>query len=92
MTRQYSVVEARSNFSRILHEVERGVRVEVTRRGKPVAVLSRAKAEKEVSRRGIEFWESLTRLRAEMAAEGCFLEDSDFEGLRDKSPGREVNL
>jgi prevent-host-death family protein len=51
MVRRYSVTEARNNFARIVHEVESGDTVEVTRRGKPVAVLM-AKEEHERLTRG----------------------------------------
>jgi len=39
MVKTYSIAEARDNFTGIVHEAESGDTVEVTRRGKPVAVL-----------------------------------------------------
>jgi prevent-host-death family protein len=39
MVKRYSIAEARDNFTGIVHEAEAGATVEVTRRGKPVAVL-----------------------------------------------------
>jgi prevent-host-death family protein len=39
MRKSYSVAEARNDLSSILHDVERGGPVKITRRGKPVAVI-----------------------------------------------------
>jgi prevent-host-death family protein len=39
MVRRYSIAEARDNFTGLVHEAEAGDTVELTRRGKPVAVL-----------------------------------------------------
>ena len=39
MTERYSIIEARRNLPRLVHEAERGKAVELTRRGEPVAML-----------------------------------------------------
>jgi len=39
MVKRYSIAAARDNFTGLVHEAESGATVEVTRRGKPVAVL-----------------------------------------------------
>jgi prevent-host-death family protein len=39
MVKRYSIAEASDNFTGIVHEAESGDTVEVTRHGKPVAVL-----------------------------------------------------
>jgi hypothetical protein len=36
-----------------------------------------------------DFWEVLMAFRREIEKEGIEITDSDFEGLRDPSPGRE---
>jgi cysteinyl-tRNA synthetase len=41
---------------------------------------------------GKEFWNSLQRIRAMLEEEGIFADENDFANLRDRSPGREVNL
>lgn len=38
------------------------------------------------------FWEMTLRFRQRMEAEGIEFTDDDFANLRDKSPGREVEL
>ena len=39
MTKRYSIAEARANLPTIVDEVEAGGQIELTRRGKPVAVV-----------------------------------------------------
>jgi prevent-host-death family protein len=64
MVKTYSIVEARDNLSDLVHEVESGIRVELTRRGKPVAVLlGLEKYEHLISGRR-SFWESYTAFPA----------------------------
>jgi hypothetical protein len=41
---------------------------------------------------GNKFWEGLQELRATVAREEISFDDDDFANLRDRSPGREVNL
>jgi cysteinyl-tRNA synthetase len=41
---------------------------------------------------GNKFWEGFKELRATMEQEGISFNDEDFADLRDRSPGREVNL
>jgi cysteinyl-tRNA synthetase len=42
--------------------------------------------------RGNELWEGLQKLRATIEQEQITFNDDDFADLRDRSPGREVNL
>jgi cysteinyl-tRNA synthetase len=41
---------------------------------------------------GNKFWEGFQKLRATMEREGISFDDNDFADLRDRSPGREINL
>ncbi|MGL5132441.1 MAG: hypothetical protein ACRC78_07935 [Planktothrix sp.] len=38
------------------------------------------------------FWTAYQNFRAKIEQEGMIFDDEDFANLRDKSPGREVNL
>jgi prevent-host-death family protein len=92
MTRTYSVAEARSSLPAIIDQAESGLDVELTRRGKPVAVV--------ISLREFE------RLRGDRprfgAAYRTFLEthslkevgvdDDYFASGRERGSGREVSL
>ena len=92
MPKKYSIAEARSNLPKIVDQAEAGAEVELTRRGKPVAVI--------ISHRQLE------RLRSERPrfADVCkaFLrkhsltdvrvEDDFFQAARKKDIGRKVSL
>jgi prevent-host-death family protein len=86
--RKVSLAEARDHLTGLVRDVERGHRVELTRRGKPVAVL--------VSR------EEYDRLRAERLSPAAALRawreaaPAGYDGFdlpeRDPSPGRDVRI
>ncbi|PSB59438.1 hypothetical protein [Chamaesiphon polymorphus] len=42
--------------------------------------------------RGKKFWDGFQKLRATLEREGISFNDEDFADLRDRSPGREINL
>jgi cysteinyl-tRNA synthetase len=41
---------------------------------------------------GNKFWDGFQELRATLEREGISFDDNDFADLRDRSPGREINL
>jgi hypothetical protein len=41
---------------------------------------------------GNELWNSLQKMRSILEEEGIFADEDDFANLRDRSPGREINL
>jgi prevent-host-death family protein len=51
MQQQIGAFEAKTHFSRIIEEVERGADYVITRRGKPVAQIIPFKQEKELTRK-----------------------------------------
>jgi prevent-host-death family protein len=76
----------------IIHYVEKGPYVELTRRGKPVAVLLSIREYERLSRKYTGFWSAVSEFRRKVEYEGIEISDSDFKGLRDLSAGREVEL
>jgi prevent-host-death family protein len=92
MTKRYSIAEARDNLPGVVHEVEDGIRVELTRRGKPVAVVLGIEAFERLAagRRG--FWEAYEEFRREFDLARLGIDpDEVFAGVRDTSPGREIS-
>jgi antitoxin Phd len=91
MTRDLSIAEARDGFTRLIHDTERGERVRITRRGKPVAVLLSLDEYERLQAGGADLGARLAEFRAryEDDLEGLA---ASLEGLRDRSPGREVTL
>jgi antitoxin Phd len=92
MNRRVSVAEAKNNLPSIIHEVEKGSVVEITRYGRPVAFVVPQKDYDRLQEKGRGLWESLVKFRNILNTEGIALEDRDFANLRDPSPGRPVDL
>jgi|tagenome__1003787_1003787.scaffolds.fasta_scaffold20578331_2 prevent-host-death family protein len=44
MVKRYSITQAKANLSRLIEEVEKGSQIELTRRGKPVVVMTKVEA------------------------------------------------
>ena len=88
MTKKVSVAEAKGKLPSIIHEVERGSRVEITRHGKSVAVMVPIADYERLREKGKGFWNDLGKVRRIMASEGIVVEDSDFCDLRDATGGR----
>lgn len=58
----------------------------------PVAVLLSIQEYERLSRKYTGFWSALSEFLRKIEDEGIEISDSDFKGLRDLSPGREVEL
>jgi len=91
MQAQYSIAQARDNLSRIVRNVERGAAIELTRRGKAVAVLLSANDYQRLATGRPGFWEAFEAFRRQTDLEQLAIEPQVFAGLRDSAPGREVS-
>lgn len=92
-TRRHSIAEVRRDLPKLVREAENGRPVELTRHGKPVAVLiGRRNLERIASdyRRFTEAYKDFTNKTdlAELALDP----DELFANARDKTPGRDVQL
>ena len=92
MQKQFSIAEAKNRLPSIVHYVEKGPYVELTRRGKPVAVLLSIQEYERLSRKYTGFWNAISEFRRKTEDEGIEISDKDFNRLRDLSSGREVEL
>jgi prevent-host-death family protein len=90
MEKEVTISEAKNKLTAIVHAVEKGPSVKLTRRGRPVAVLLSIAEYEALHGRRAEFWERLTALRKQ--AGEVDITDEDFSNLRDTSHGREVDL
>jgi prevent-host-death family protein len=81
MTRRYSVAGARNHLPAVLHEAEHGEPVEITRYGKPVAVLLSAAAYYRLQQGRPDLWDAYQAWRSR----GAVLGDADVEALADRS-------
>jgi prevent-host-death family protein len=90
---QYSIAQARDRLASIVHEVEKGQSVEITRRGKPVAVILSLDEYNRVLPDKVCFGKSLEKFRQDMGIAELEIDpDEIFRNVRDRSPGREVIL
>lgn len=91
MPREFSIAEARSQLPALVHQVEKGAPVRLTRRGKPVAVLVSLREYERLGPRRADLWEAIEAFRRETDLSDIDV-DEIFAGVRDPSPGREVEL
>ena len=91
MTEKHSIADARRNLPKLIREAEHGKTVELTRRGKPVAVLIGRGAFDRLAagRRGFRdaYADFVTAVDVSALA---LNPDEIFEGVRDSTPGREI--
>lgn len=92
MNRRVSVAEAKNKLPSLIHEVEKGSIVEITRHGRPVAFVVPQKDYDRLQEKGAGLWEALGKFRGILTSEGIVFEDLDFSGLRDDTEGRSVDL
>lgn len=92
MQDHYSIAEAKNRLPSIIHYVEKGPYIKLTRRGKPVAVLLSIQEYERLSRVRSGFWSALSKFRQNIKNEDIKITDNDFEGIRDTSTGRKVEL
>lgn len=90
---QYSIAQARDQLTQLVYQAEQGKPVELTRRGKRVAVIISAEEYDRLFPHKPDFWAGLVKFRERLAAENIEIDpDEVFKDVRDRSPGRDVDL
>lgn len=90
---QYSIAQARDQLTQLVHQAEEGGPVELTRRGKRVAVILSAEEYDRLSSQKGDFGKSLAAFRESLELEKLDIDpDEVFKDVRDRSLGREVVL
>ena len=89
--RQYSIARARDNLPGIVHEVEKGRPIELTRRGKPVAVIVSIDDYERMTPKRLDFVAAVEEFRRRVDLDASGVTGAEWDGVRDTSPGREVN-
>jgi len=90
--RTFSLAEARDNLTAIVRDVEMTSPVELTRRGKPVAVILSIDEYHRLTRPAGSFLDALERFRQGTDLDDMALGPEIFENIRDDDPGREPEL
>lgn len=86
---EYSIADAKNQLPRIVHEVEREGAVQLTRRGRPVAVLLSGTEYERLRCQGNSLLAAITAWRREAGAELADLSADEIGSWRDRSPGRD---
>jgi prevent-host-death family protein len=92
MSKRYSIAEARSHLPSIVDQAEAGQAIELTRRGKPVAVLLSLREVERLRGERTGFGEAYRRFLKTHRLSEIGLDEDEVESTRDRSPGRKVTL
>lgn len=87
----YSIASARSNLPSIVHDVERGAPVTLTRRGRPVAMIVSISEYERMARGRTDLWEAIDSFRSSNDLDDLDI-DEVYRDTRDRSPGRTSDL
>jgi prevent-host-death family protein len=92
MAQSYAIAEARANLPTLIDEVEAGAAVELTRRGKVVAVMISVAEYQRLHSQRVSFQEAYQQFLKKYSLAEVGLEPGFARKLRDRSPGRKVDL
>ena len=92
MSKRYSIAEARSNLPTIIHHAEAGLEIELTRRGKPVAVIVSPRQLERLRGERPRFSDTYQTFLSRYSLEEVGLENDVFDSVREKGAGRKVPL
>jgi prevent-host-death family protein len=92
MARSYSVADARAHLPDILDDVEAGKEVQLTRRGRPVALVLSPQRYEMLRSGHTTFADAYRAFLTRHAPAEIGLEPSFFGSLRAQDPGRRIRL
>ncbi len=92
MDKQFSISEAKNRLPALVHDIENGPAVQLTRHGKPVAVLISISQYKKLVSRPKNFWATLSAFRESADISMLLSSGDNFFDHRDQSSGRCVNF
>ena len=92
MLRQYTVAEARNHLSRVIRDAETQGPVHITRRGRSAVVVLSAREYAQLASPPNGFWAAYQAFRGREGCDDTWGEGLDAALLRDRSPGRPVDL
>ena len=92
MSKQYSIAEARSNLPTIIDQAEAGQEIELTRRGKPVAVVLSLREFERLRGERAPFGVAYKRFLKAHPLGDVGLHEGFFDAPRSKDVGRKIAL
>lgn len=87
MIKEYSMAEARNQFAAIVHDLKTTPSIQLTRRGKPVAMLLAMEEYERLAAGKAGFWNSYQAFRACVDLAEMEIDPAIFGGMRDPSTG-----
>lgn len=92
MSQRYSIAEARSRLPRIVDEAEAGAEVELTRRGRPVAVLVSHREFERLRGKHSHFSDAYRTFLEKHSLDEIGIERDFAASTRDRTTGRKASL
>ena len=92
MVKSYAIAEARANLPTLIDEVEAGMAIELTRRGKGVAVMISVTEYQRLCSKRLTFQAAYQRFLKKHSLSEVGLEPGFARKLRDRSLGRKVDF
>ncbi len=92
MPHSYSIAEARSNLPTIIDQAEAGLDIELTRHGKPIAVVISLRKFERLRAGRPRFADAYRNFLKKHSLEEIGLEADFWASVREKDAGREVSL
>ena len=92
MSRRCSVAEARAQLPSILDEVESGSNVELTRRGRAIAVVISVEEYERLRAERVDFKDAYDRFLKNHRLAEIGVDKTFAKRARDRAPGRKVDL
>jgi prevent-host-death family protein len=92
MSQRYSIAEARSRLPRIVDQAESGVEVELTRRGRPVAVVVSHREFERLRGKRLHFGDAYRTFLKTHSLKEIGVDDDLAASTRDRTTGRKVSL
>lgn len=92
MKSQLSISEVKNKLTAIIHDIENGGQVRVTRHGRTVAVLLSVNEYENLVGKKEGLWEKYLAFRSYISESGLDMDDSVFDAVRDRSAGRDVEF
>jgi len=92
MESRVSISKAKDNLPAIIHAVEEGSTVQLTRHGKAVAVLLSLERYRHLSVGQRDYWQALMAFRQNCAPADLVEDSAVFMEVRDRSRGRNFEI
>ena len=90
-TQSFSIAEARHALAAVVHQLDHQPRIQLTRRGKPVAVLLSLREYERLTSGTPDFWNTFAAFTANVDLPDLAIDPQLFTAGRDRSIGREMN-